>query len=464
MADRTKVLFKSVVLAALTIIAAAPRHARAQPAGAAPAFACENAYEGGKRSDYFGTPLFQGADGWFFRLGSDLTDSQTVSPDAVAKVARVSEILAKRGTTLVYLPVPTRGVLGQKFLPAAAADGVVYDPELAVRSHVSYVDAMRKAGVAAVDLASPLKSAPPKEQLSLARDLHWTPEGARWTAFTARRAFDELPGFPELPKMKFETSSLGAQAYTSNMYDALSGVCGTQASMAEKVNGYETKRVGATADDLLGGDSSVSPVALVGSSFSDIKVFNFEGFLSEALETEVANFAISGGGQFAALYKWALTEGQKPETPKFLVWELPVYDRVDDKPYLIMFRQIIAAVHGPCSDAFKKLPSQEFNLDSREPKRIEIPAGIKLEGDDVALRFSTAGQSLQRLGLELEYGNGESELLNLVQPERVDTLNTFEIALNDEMDGGLTALTVRGFNETAVSLSVDVCDFKGEKS
>jgi alginate biosynthesis protein AlgX len=334
---------------------------------------------------------------------------------------------------------------------------------LAARSHQGHVEAMRKAGVTTIDLATALKANPPKDQLFLARDLHWTPEGARWAAQQARQAFDEQPLFTELPKLKFETVTTAKETFTSKMHQALAGVCGTGGDMSEQLGGYETKRLGATADDLLGGESAVSPIALVGTSFSDTPVFNFEGFLSQALESEVANFAVSGGGQYTALYKWALTEGQKPELPKFLVWELPIYNRLDDPEYLIMFRQIIAAVHGACDDRAKALPSQKISLSATTPQRIEIPAGKKLEGEDVALRFNASGQNLDRLGLELEYGNGELEILNLRQPERAGAMDTFEIALNDEMDGGLTALTVRGFANGPLNLSLDICDFQGGK-
>ncbi len=463
MVEGLKKLWLASILATALSALWASNHAAAQPAGSAPVYACDNAYAGGESSDFFETPLYQGKDGWFFRYGSDLSDTQVISPDAVSKMAKVNQILAKRGTKLIYLPVPTRGVFGQNFLPAAVVNGVVYDPVLAIKSHISHVEAMRAAGITAVDLASALKAGAPKEQLSLARDLHWTPEGARWVAQETRKAFDSLPSFAELSKIKFETKSLGEQPYNSRMYEALAGVCGTQESMAEKVNGYETKRVGATADDLLGGESDVSPIALVGTSFSDTDIFNFEGFLSQSLETEIANFAISGGGQFTSLYKWALTEGQKPDLPKFLIWEMPIYDRLDDQQYLIMFRQIIAALHGPCSDTNKALSGEQISLRINQPKRIEIPAGKKLQGDEAILRFTAKGQSLQRLGLELEYGNGEVELLNLIQPVRVGTLDTFQITLNEEMEGGLNALTVRGFAETSMNISLDICDFQGEK-
>ncbi len=456
---KTFVLVATVVTAFCTVATA-----RAQSTDGAQVYACENAYKGGSQSDFFDTPLYQGSDGWFYRYGSDLSDTQIISPDAIAKAAKINEILASRGTKLVYLPIPTRGVLGQSHLPKAVVDGVLYDPRLAVESHIRHVEAMRKAGIATVDLASALKARAPKEQLALARDFHWTPEGARWAAQETRREFDGLPNFAELPKIEFQTTSLGEQTYNSRMYEALAGVCGTQESMTENVNGYETKRASATADDLLGGESDVSNIALVGTSFSDTNAFNFEGFLSEALETEIANYAISGGGQFTALYKWALTEGQKTELPKFLIWEVPIYSRIDDQQYLIMFRQIIAAMHGPCVDANKIISNKKITLSGTGPRRIEIPAGVKLRGEDVALRFAAPGQNLQRLGLELEYEDGESELLNMVQPDRIGSIDQFQIALGDEMDGSLTAIIVRGFVENTMNISLDVCDFQGEKS
>lgn len=424
--------------------------------------ACADAYEGGKRSDFFNTPVYQGKDGWFFRYAADLSDTQVISPDAVAKVAKISRILARRGTRLVYMPIPTRGLAGEQFLPSEVSDGVVYDPDLALKSHQGHVDAMRKAGVLSIDLATALKETPPQEHVFLSRDFHWTPEGARWVALQARKTFDGEASYGELPKIKFETVGTGSQTYTSKMYDALADVCGSSDNISETVNGYETKRIGATADDLLGGEGSdIAGIALIGTSFSDKEIFNFEGFLSQYLESEVANFAITGGGQFTALYKWSLTEAQKTDLPKFLLWELPIYDRLDDSQYIIIFRQIIAAVQGPCTNDNLSIPSQAVNLLADEAKRIELPADKKLQGEDVALRFKADGQNLPGLGLELEYENGEVELLNLHQPERIGAMGTVQIALNDEMHSPLTALTVRSLKRTPLNLSVDICSFQG---
>jgi alginate biosynthesis protein AlgX len=464
MADISRAALRTIVMLVLGACALKSGSALAQPAGSTPLIACDDAYEGGKRSDYFETPLYQGDDGWFFRYSADLTDMLLMSPDAVAKMARINQILASRGVSLIYLPVPTRGFVAQEHVPANAANGVLFDSTLAMRSHEEFVASFRKAGIETVDVASALKSDPPQDQVFLARDLHWTPEGARWVASQVRKVFDKQKDYASLAKVKFDTAVSGKRLFNSKMHEALAGVCGTGDGMPENVTTYETKRAGATADDLLGDESAVSPIALVGTSFSDTQIFNFEGFLSEALESEVANYSVSGGGQFTSIYKWAVTEGQKAELPKFLVWELPMNNRLDGPQHLIMFRQIIAALHGACVGQGKVLPVTEISVDPGQAQRFEIPADLNLSGEDVMLRFSANGQNLERLGLELDYSGGESELLNLVQPERAGAVGSFQLGLSDEFEGKLTGLTVRGLSDTQLTLKLEICDYQKVKS
>ena len=104
-----------------------------------------------------------------------------------------------------------------------------------------------------------------------------------------------------------------------------------------------------TGAEALFGDASGAPLALIGTSFSATKNFNFAGFLSQATGKEVANYALTAGGMFNAFLSLVSSPQFGELHTPFLVWEMPGTNNLNTgtEPY---FRQLIPALHGPCKE------------------------------------------------------------------------------------------------------------------
>ncbi|HET7924318.1 MAG TPA: hypothetical protein VFL30_05430, partial [Rhodanobacteraceae bacterium] len=122
---RRVVLAACVALAAASAQAAkAPPPVEAPPAKApgAPQYAIEpccslcpraadpHAYDGSQYLGDFRT-LVDGRDGWLFRTGMDLTTTFDITNDSLRGLKRLSEALKQRGTELVLVYQPPRGLM-----------------------------------------------------------------------------------------------------------------------------------------------------------------------------------------------------------------------------------------------------------------------------------------------------------------------------------------------------------------
>src|SRR3546814_11168815 len=87
-----------------------------------------------------------------------------------------------------------------------------------------------------------------------------------------------------------------------------------------------TSAVGDEGGGLLG-DSGFDFV-LAGTSFSRnaTNVTNFAGFLSQHLSAEVLNYAVTGGGNDAAMLQYLASDDFAESKPKFLIWEFLYHD------------------------------------------------------------------------------------------------------------------------------------------
>lgn len=91
-------------------------------------------------------PSLEGSNGVFFRISPELRNFHAFSDETVEDMARLSEVLRSRGTTLVYAPIPPKAMIMTEFLPRRAFD-YGFDPQLATTVYDDMVRRLRNAGV-----------------------------------------------------------------------------------------------------------------------------------------------------------------------------------------------------------------------------------------------------------------------------------------------------------------------------
>lgn len=449
--------------AAPLVLALAGLAGFAAPAGAAgKAFSCPAVDAGEIEGNYLTVPVHQGDDGWFFREGSDLDEFFDYGGDTMSYIRRFAEALGRRGVKLVYLPVPPKAVMQPERL--AGADTLdIFTPAIAIEGFHDAVAGFAAQGVVAVDILAAPQQLPVGADFFFARDFHWRPEGARLAALAVHDALAADPDYQALDKGRYTTTDLGqAVPFRSAMLQALQRLCADELPQ-ETADLYETAAAADSAEDLLGADDllgdAATPVALIGTSFSDLDTFNFVGFLQEALGLEVANYAISGGGAFTAIGSYLHSDILDTAAPKFILWENPAYDRIDGGG-VNEFRQLIPAAAGYCAgDALLA----ETEIDIAAGGSGEFPIGTEgVMGHGYYLALRAGDSRIRNLSIAVDHANGDGEVFTIARSDRAKPSDRFFMEFSDDIPSPAERVTIAGQPDRQSHFTVQLCQASEE--
>jgi len=345
--------------------------------------------------------LIDGQDGWLYRSDFDLnTDFAPADPEAYTDLRRFAEALRARGTELVLVYLPTRGLV----LPDALTPDqrTLYDYDAAARSYAAQLNAFRAQGIQVPDLTPLLRAPPQQDAYYFKRDRHWTPAGAQRTAQLVAETVRRLPVYVELSKQTFTTVRTGMLRKNGSLQQAAAQLCRFQYS-DQWVLAFNTAASSAA--------SAAPQIALVGTSFSAEAVnYNFRGYLQEYLGVEIHNASVAGyGAEGSWLDYLASTEFQN-SPPRVLLWEVPARGAPGTSKF---YRQAVPLVSNGCEGSPAVLarkvtlkPGATEVLFNNSEKVLEINRQHVLD-----LRLSDPG--LRTLTANIWSTNGGKTTLNL---------------------------------------------------
>ena len=314
-------LARGLLFAALAVVSAQQSHAQSL-------FSCS----GLERA---AVPMIEGRDGTFFRIIPDLAMNTRISDAEITHITALSDAFASRGTTLVYVPIPTKAMS----MPAALGPDAVkygYDVRLARALYADSVVALRANGVTVVDAVPALHSPTGAMASHFGTDPRLTDVGLqRLAAATATELGEAFRG-----DLAFETTPGRDVPLASPDRFELQLSC--QAEIPE----IFTKEFRTTPKPESNSEIPYQPVAVVGTPISGGEARNFTGFMSHALGRPV-EAEIVADDPHAALSRY-LTSGQfEQDRPEVLIWLVPIWanpSRFGDQPY----RELIAAAANDC--------------------------------------------------------------------------------------------------------------------
>lgn len=338
-------------LGALTLCAALVNISAAAAQSAAEGFAAPSAYGCTHLAKDNLTPILEGKEGVFYRVYADIRLQHPFSDRAVTLMGQLADNLAQNGTTLIYLPIPTKSQAMPDQLPDIAQ---LYGFRVAEADRVyqSLVDRLEGKGVTTANAQSALRDAdsPP----FFGTDFHWNAEGARLVAQKVAQTLQTHPDYADLDKSSYTTSETGMTRAFSGLRRQIQKKCLDEIPQAETMT-YETVQdataVSLGAADLFGSDEARTQVVIAGTSFADMEIANFDGWLAQYSELEVFNYAITGGNQFGAMLSYLTSDDFRSDPPHFLIWENPIYNNLlqyGEQPML----ELIAAASDTCGPAF----------------------------------------------------------------------------------------------------------------
>lgn len=402
-------------------------------------------------------PMEQGKDGWFFRPSSDLQEEFAILDESAAYMARLDKALKARGTKLVFVSVPSRGMAGAAWLDKSEAAQSEYSPQEAIASYEARLGVINKLGVLAPDMLQSLSPEKFKDtsHFYFKRDHHWTTLGAQSAAQVVAEALKQDPNYKQQKIKQFESKQIAQNEMKHTIAMEIQRLC-TGTIPAEPYPLYETT---AKADDesaLFGDEGSDNPSILIGSSYSANTNFNFDGFLMQYTGLDFANYAVSGGMLFNALISLTNNPEFEKMKPPYMVWEAPsIYDLKMDAA--AAFRQAIPGTYGACGDDQAVATGSLTITAGNGGVVLQIPAEKQVHGIGYYLVLDSSSRALTKFTIELDYDDDDGEWFIVDRSEFFDNKGRFFLELSDEIESNLVKVSINGASNVTSTMSAKVC-------
>lgn len=400
----------------------------------------------------FGT-LTQGFGGWFFREEADFTENFNLFPETRWFLDRFTQALKEKNTKLVFISIPSRSWVAENFLDYNNSVQSKFNSAKAKQNFAAYLARLKELGIVTPDLTQALHKARKINQpFFFKRDHHWTSQGAEMTAKEVARAIAELPEYKSATKKKFETAFKDNQLWKTAMPLSIQRVCETDMP-AEEFPTYITKlKASDDASALFGDDDESEPSILVGSSFSALEQFNFDGFLSQSTGLEIANYAIAGGQLFNSIISLTSSEAFEASHPPFFFWEAPSHYDLNDNS-ANSFRQLIPATEGACEGG-NVVAENTLTIEPETTNKLLEIERPNIWGAKYYLYLSTPNMALAKFTLQFEHKDRDGEWFPIDRTDHFQNTGRFFVELNEEIDASLISVSL--INPLAVKAEMNI--------
>lgn len=262
-----------------------------------------------------------GKDDWLY------TDEEFTLPnDAIGELARnlaliswVRENLSRQDVRLVMAIVPAKTRVYPEHLRTRVP------PSLHQQLYGRALGHCRGLGIATPDLLETLTEGKRTAATFLRTDTHWTPFGAQLAADSLATFASRLLPRHGSGKETFRIEKTGLQTHRGDLLNflPLEPYFTSLLPPPEEIEGVQTIKQGGDEGGALLGDAPVPDVALIGTSYSAEREWNFAGALESKLQRDVANYAKEGQGPFAPMIAYLKSDDFRNAKPKLVIWEVP---------------------------------------------------------------------------------------------------------------------------------------------
>ncbi len=222
----------------------------------------------------------------------------------------VNDYLQSKNIRLIVALIPSKARVYEDYLGCTSYPKIHHD------LYQRFRGVLINRGIDAPNLLSPLTSS--DDQTFMRLDTHWSPRGAEIIANIIAKNIIDI----ERPIKNFITEQSNPKSYEGDLEKYVpTGIfekwIGLKPETYVPHTTYSTDDSGALFDD------PVIPVTLVGTSYSAIAQWNFEGALKTALQADVLNLALVGKGPTAPMADFLKNTNLDNTNTKLVVWEIP---------------------------------------------------------------------------------------------------------------------------------------------
>lgn len=265
-----------------------------------------------------GKKVVVGKDGWLFTTEEfeNLKNADEAEKRLLTLIEKVNAHLQSHDVKLAVVLVPAKARIYPEYL------GWHRLPEERQEVYARVLSSITSMGIPAPDLAALFEDKKDGKPFYLRLDTHWTPDGAELAANALAQAIDGQ--FIEDASQSFKTEILLAEAIEGDLekYIKTSPFQRWMAPERDRISLRKTVRENDDGNAGLFGEETV-PVVLVGTSYSAIDKWNFEGALKSALQADVLNLADEGQGPLEPMAKFLKETDLEKSGIKLVIWEIP---------------------------------------------------------------------------------------------------------------------------------------------
>lgn len=451
---KTRILAGTAVTA---VIVATGHHARAEmrEGDAASSYGCRSLEEIAELQ------MIEGQDGMFFRILADLRLQHAFTDQTVDHLAAMAKALEKNGTTLIYVPLPTKSQVLPELVPERASL-YGFDAGIATEIYDDVVRRLNDKGVAAVDIATPMRKNNRNsfgEYSFFQADFHWTAHGADVAAKAIGDRLKALPAYADVTPVRFDMREVPPPEEFSSMREMLQKHCISHVPTVT-AHTYEAVRVEDDAAESgamdIFGSGDETTVALIGTSYSDKPISNFSGYLEHWSSIPVENYSISGGNQFGSILSYITSREFQERRPRFLIWENPIYNNLGQYG-AAPWAEIVAASLGECS------PAIPANASGNNAVEADLST-TKLRDDDVIL--ADIGSDVSRKAtFTLTGADGTVRTRSIERGDRLRSTGRYFFSLGGFPEGSIEKVAVSFDAPIDDTTTLSICKTKtGEQS
>ncbi|CAN5203277.1 alginate biosynthesis protein AlgX [soil metagenome] len=386
--------------------------------------------------------VFEGDTGWFFHA-DELDSNPSITPDLLDDFTRLTRTLAQRGTKLVVVVPPPRGLLAYSHLPPQARGTMATPYDARLRAYQSFVDHIRRAGPMVPDiLAEANRNGVSLDRLTSPSDMHWSTTGAWITSLAVTRqiAPQKLKG--GVPPLMGTASLVGAESYRTT----LDTLCRTPG------RGQTVRAFTLPAPPAPPATQNRADIILVGTSFSALTHrYGFAPFVQAYSGMATQNLAVAGGGPLTAFRQYAASERFKTDKPKFLIWEFSPSMMSDAG-----FASQLGGVLRTACPANTPATSAALGAGLSALATGEDIANAGPEGAPIQMTVKSDNAAFKRFTVFLNYVDGRQDTVDMDSRAAPDMAANYTFILPDDR-AFLSDIAVRSNDPLSGTLRTQLC-------
>ena len=390
--------------------------------------------------------LTEGKNGFVFRSRDDFLENFGDEGSNYNGLKLLVDFLASKGTQLVMVYLPTRGLMNPYAAPSDR-----FDYSTALSSYLAKVEKLRQLGIVVPDMSSLLRQYQDTD-FYFKRDIHWTPNSARKTAQLVAQTIKETGLIQPQSDYHYVSTPVGSYTPRGFMQKGIKQLCGGQ-YVEEYVQGYNYESSNETEGGALFADEPATEIVLLGTSFSALEQLNFAGFLQEGLGVPLENFSLPGGRDIGAWLSYIENGDFSAHPPKVIIWEVPGYYLLDNPMSLA---QILPFIRGACEEQSVILENDlALTGQSRSSNALFFTQNmLDVPLSEIVLDFDFSDKEINDIRFNIWYSNGKVKKGRVNKPARANTGGRFVFSLYGhllEPEGGVMSLELSGIEGQSVS-------------